>query len=87
MYSIRTSWPGSCTARPTHAGRHRLGVFRYDVRRARVPRIPLSEQRRYGAAFRRLAEFAALMRRAANLAMMWYGCPTHGLTSRIRAAR
>jgi SAM-dependent methyltransferase len=34
------------------------GTFRLDVRRARVPRMPLSEQRRYGEAFRRLLAFS-----------------------------
>ena len=61
------------------------GVFRYDVRRARVPRIPLSEQRRYGAAFRRLAEFAALMRQATELGDDVVRLATHGLTSGVFA--
>jgi type I restriction-modification system DNA methylase subunit len=61
------------------------GVFRYDVRRARVPRIPLSEQRRYGAAFRRLAEFAALMRRAAELGDDVVRLAMDGLTSGVFA--
>lgn len=41
------------------------GGFRYDVRRARIPRLSLDEQRRYGATFRRLAEFAELLRQVA----------------------
>lgn len=57
------------------------GVFRYDVRRARVPRLPLSEQRRYGAAFQRLAEFGVLMRRAAAVGDDVVRLATHGLTS------
>jgi hypothetical protein len=61
------------------------GVFRYDVRRARVPRLPLSEQRRYGAAFQHLAEFAALMRRAAELGDDVVQLATHGLTSGVFA--
>ncbi|MEU8196613.1 N-6 DNA methylase [Microbispora amethystogenes] len=43
------------------------GTFRYDVRRAVIPRLPLEEQRRYGAEFRRLADFAKLLHRAAAL--------------------
>lgn len=43
------------------------GVFRYDVRRAHIPRLPLTEQRRYGQEFRRLAEFGDLLHRAAAL--------------------
>ena len=61
------------------------GVFRYDVRRAHVPRLPLTEQRRYGAAFRRLAEFTVLMRRAAELADDVVRLATHGLTSGVFA--
>ncbi|MFI6300180.1 N-6 DNA methylase [Nonomuraea sp. NPDC050790] len=43
------------------------GTFRYDVRRAVIPQVPLAEQRRYGAEFRRLAEFADLLRRTTAL--------------------
>jgi len=35
---------------------------RADVRRARVPRLPPAEQRRYGAAFRRMAAFESALR-------------------------
>jgi hypothetical protein len=59
------------------------GMFRYDARRAHVPRVPLSEQRRYGAVFRRLAEFAALMRRAAELGDDVVRLATDGLTSGV----
>lgn len=38
-----------------------------DVRRAELPLLPLAEQRGYGAAFRRLAEFESGLRRAAAL--------------------
>lgn len=38
-----------------------------DVRRAGVPLLPIEEQRRYGEAFRRLAEFETSLRRAAAL--------------------
>jgi hypothetical protein len=57
------------------------GVFRYDVRRAQVPRLPLAEQRRYGLAFRHLAEFAARIRRAADRGDDVVRLATHGLTS------
>jgi len=49
---------------------------RVDLRRARVPRLPIADQRRYGEAFRRLEEFeAALARLSAD---------GHGLAERIR---
>lgn len=38
---------------------------RVDVRRARVPRLPIAEQRRYGEAFRRLEEFEDALNRLA----------------------
>jgi hypothetical protein len=47
-------------APPTHAGSSRT-----DVRRTPVPRLPLAEQRRYGAAFRQLADLEARLRAAA----------------------
>ncbi|MBN6041723.1 N-6 DNA methylase [Amycolatopsis sp. 195334CR] len=40
---------------------------RLDLRRVRVPRLPLAEQRAYGRAFRRLAEFEAELAEAAAL--------------------
>ncbi|WP_327044324.1 N-6 DNA methylase [Microbispora sp. NBC_01189] len=41
--------------------------YRVDVRRAEVPLLPMAEQRRYGEAFRRLADFRAALREAAAL--------------------
>jgi hypothetical protein len=41
------------------------GAGRADVRRAQVPRLPLEEQRRYGDAFRRMAEFESALRSTA----------------------
>jgi hypothetical protein len=35
-----------------------------DARRLRVPRLPLAEQRAYGAAFRRLTELEDVLRAA-----------------------
>ena len=57
------------------------GVFRFDVRRAHLPRLPLAEQRRYGLAFQRLAEFSARVHRAADLGDDVVRLATHGLTS------
>ncbi|MEV5748567.1 N-6 DNA methylase [Actinoallomurus sp. NPDC052308] len=37
-------------------------IGRADIRRAQVPRLPLEEQRRYGAAFRRMTEFESALR-------------------------
>lgn len=44
----------------------RHGSSRLDARRTRVPRLPLDEQRAYGRAFRRLAEFEDALRAAAE---------------------
>ena len=43
------------------------GMHRFDVRRVEVPRLPLEEQRRYGATFRRIAAFARALDEAAAL--------------------
>lgn len=45
----------------THPGSSRL-----DARRVRVPRLPLAEQRRYGAVFRQLIAFEDSLREAAS---------------------
>lgn len=51
-----------------HSGtRSSSGRSRFDVRRVRVPRLPLAQQRRYGQAFRRVAEFERTLRRASEL--------------------
>ena len=42
-------------------------LTRLDVRRCKLPRLPLAEQRRYADAFRRLEAFEAALRRAAAL--------------------
>lgn len=57
------------------------GTFRLDVRRARVPRMPLSEQRRYGEAFRRLLEFAAAADKVAAAAAAATRVAIDGLTN------
>lgn len=43
------------------------GTLRFDVRRAQVRRLPVAEQRRYGAAIQRLDEFEATLRQAASV--------------------
>ncbi|GAA5042961.1 hypothetical protein HNP84_002067 [Thermocatellispora tengchongensis] len=53
-----------------HAGTSaatRPGASRADARRARVPRLPLAEQRAYGAAFRTLLALEAEVRETAEL--------------------
>ncbi|GAA4595814.1 N-6 DNA methylase [Planotetraspora phitsanulokensis] len=47
------------------AGRPHLGSSRVDARRARVPRLSLAEQSRYGQAFRRLLDLEDGLREAA----------------------
>jgi hypothetical protein len=42
------------------------GSSRTDVRRIRIPRLPLAEQREYGSAFRRLVELEDTLRTAAS---------------------
>ncbi|MGW0816214.1 HsdM family class I SAM-dependent methyltransferase [Streptomyces viridiviolaceus] len=43
------------------------GTFRLDGKGARIPQMDITEQRRYGAAFRRLQEFEERTRRVAEL--------------------
>ncbi|MCX9192856.1 N-6 DNA methylase [Carbonactinospora thermoautotrophica] len=56
------------------------GSMRVDVRRARVPRLPLAEQRRYGEAFRRLADFEEALTRVAELGKDVAAAVADGLT-------
>jgi hypothetical protein len=42
------------------------GSYRLDVRRSQVPRLPISEQRRYGEAFRQLESFERAVRSMAE---------------------
>ncbi|MGW5264417.1 N-6 DNA methylase [Microbispora sp. NPDC004025] len=57
--------------------------YRVDVRRAEVPLLPMEEQRRYGEAFRRLAEFRTALREVAalgeDLAELMADGLTHGV--------
>lgn len=61
------------------------GTFRLDVRRARVPRMPLPQQRRYGEQFRRLMEFAGTAAEVAAAAADATRTAIDGLTSGIFA--
>jgi type I restriction-modification system DNA methylase subunit len=56
-------------------------VSREDLRRCRVPRMPLAEQRRYGAEFRRLLELEAALRSLADLSGKVIEQTIHGLTT------
>ncbi|MCM0673876.1 N-6 DNA methylase [Micromonospora phytophila] len=57
---LRATRPGSGSGGSSLAGR-------LDIRRTRLPRLPLSEQRRIGAAFRRLMAFETRLREATAL--------------------
>jgi hypothetical protein len=61
------------------------GSFRLDLRRARVPRIPLAEQRRYGTAFRQLVDFATRADEVAGAAHEIVRTAVYGLTSGVLA--
>ncbi|MBX6168211.1 MAG: N-6 DNA methylase, partial [Thermobispora bispora] len=54
--------------------------YRVDVRRAELPLLPVEEQRRYGEAFRRLAEFRSALREAVRLGDDLAGLVADGLT-------
>lgn len=60
----------------THAA-----LTRDDLRRCRVPRMPLAEQRRYGDAFQRLQELDALANRLADVTRAVVAQTVHGLTT------
>jgi predicted DNA-binding transcriptional regulator AlpA len=55
------------TANHRRASSFASTATRLDVRRLRVPRLPLEDQRRYGERFRALDEFEAALRQAARL--------------------
>jgi len=57
------------------------GTYRLDLRRARVPRVPLAEQRRYGDAFRQLTGFAAKTAEVAAAADQAVRTAVYGLTT------
>jgi N-6 DNA Methylase len=56
-------------------------VSRDDLRRCRIPRMPLAEQRRYGTEFRRLLELEAALRSLADLSDKVIEQTIHGLTA------
>jgi len=60
-------------------------VSREDLRRCRIPRMPLAEQRRYGDAFRRLLELDAALRTLADVSGKVIEQTIHGLTSGVLA--
>ncbi|MEU8620188.1 N-6 DNA methylase [Streptomyces sp. NPDC048623] len=55
------------TANKRQASSYASTATRLDVRRLQLPRLPLAEQRRYGARFRALAEFEEALRLAGRL--------------------
>jgi hypothetical protein len=59
------------------------GTSRLDLRRARVPRLPLADQRRYGEAFRRLTEVTDRIDRVSVLAAEAVQTAVYGLTSGV----
>jgi N-6 DNA methylase len=58
-------------------------VNRDDLRRCRIPRMPLAEQRRYGDAFRRLLELETALRALAAVSGKVIEQVIHGLTSGV----
>lgn len=56
-------------------------VSRQDLRRCRIPRMPLAGQRRYGAEFRRLLELQEALRSLADLSGKVIEQAIHGLTT------
>ncbi|MFD6281395.1 N-6 DNA methylase [Streptomyces sp. NPDC060209] len=57
------------------------GTFRMDNRGSRIPQMAIDEQRRYGAAFRALAEFEEQMGRLTKLGKQAASLARDGLTS------
>lgn len=56
-------------------------LTREDVRRCRIPRMPVAEQRRYGEAFRRLSELTAVAERLAAVTTAVVTQTVQGLTA------
>jgi predicted DNA-binding transcriptional regulator AlpA len=56
-------------------------VSREDLRRCRIPRMPLAEQNRYGAEFRRLLELESALRSLADISGKVIEQAIHGLTT------
>jgi N-6 DNA Methylase len=60
-------------------------VNRDDLRRCRIPRMPLAEQRRYGDAFRQLLELDAALKTLADVSGKVIEQTIHGLTTGVLA--
>jgi type I restriction-modification system DNA methylase subunit len=60
-------------------------VSREDLRRCRIPRMPLGEQRRYGDAFRRLQELDAALKALADVSGKVIEKTIHGLIAGVLA--
>jgi N-6 DNA Methylase len=60
-------------------------VNRDDLRRCRIPRMPLAEQRRYGDAFRQLLELDAALKSLADVSGKVIEQTIHGLTTGVLA--
>ena len=56
-------------------------LSRDDLRRCRIPRLPIAQQRRYGKAFRTLAELEAVLRRTTEVSDLVVRTALDGLTS------
>jgi hypothetical protein len=82
-YFVATFLRADVTALPVA---NTLGaVSRDDLRRCRIPRMPLAEQRRYGDAFRRLLELDAALRTLADVSGKVIEQTIHGLTTGVLA--
>ncbi|SBT93816.1 N-6 DNA Methylase [Streptomyces sp. DI166] len=57
------------------------GTYRFDVKGARIPRMSVDDQRRYGSAFRALTEFEAGVRRVDELSRRLAEVAREGLAS------
>ncbi len=60
-------------------------VSRDDLRRCRIPRMPLADQCRYGEAFRRLLELDAALKTLADVSEKVIEHVIHGLTTGVLA--
>ncbi|MFE2107224.1 N-6 DNA methylase [Kitasatospora sp. NPDC059463] len=69
------------TAAARRAASHASTTTRLDIRRVELPRLPITEQRRLGAAFARLAAFDTALQRAAALGRTLTQSATDALAS------
>jgi hypothetical protein len=69
-----------------HPVANTLGALsRDDLRRCRIPRMPLAEQRQYGSAFRCLAELRDALAALAKVSATVIDQTLHGLTAGVLA--